>query len=289
MDPGTDLVSALGWLGWLIGVTSGSLHFYLWRRDRKIGPAKEQLFEEALRDRKGQYSESQIRELTKLVGQLENVTKREVPRQARRVFIQNQLDVLSDTVTSSVKQHAQLSQELEHLSGERATIPPEIAQVIESTIVPNSVERSRQQRRLSALVAILLALALFPRGTDYILFEINTLLGDQPYPFGPTNAISYLIGLVVSVFIMFTITGRRFTNTVREHRVSAALASALFLFFWVVSIFYIGLNLAHPFDKSTLDSDVLNVLASISVVLFAVGIRVSQLLFREKGGFLATK
>lgn len=109
MDTGTGVVGALSWLGWLVGLISGGLHIYLWRRDRKIGPAKEQLFEEALRDREGQYNERQIQELTRLMRQLENKTKSDVPRQARRVFIQNQLDVVSDTIMSSVKQHAQLS------------------------------------------------------------------------------------------------------------------------------------------------------------------------------------
>jgi hypothetical protein len=75
MDTGTGIVGALIWLGWLIGIVSGSLYISGWRRDRKIGPAKEQLFEEALRDRTGQYTEGQIQELTRLVGELEDKTK----------------------------------------------------------------------------------------------------------------------------------------------------------------------------------------------------------------------
>ena len=252
MDTGTGVVGALSWLGWLVGLISGGLHIYLWRRDRKIGPAKEQLFEEALRDREGQYNERQIQELTRLMRQLENKTKSDVPRQARRVFIQNQLDVVSDTIMSSVKQHAQLSRELEQLQGERATIPPQIAQMIESTIVPHSLERSRQQRRLSVLVAILLALVFFPQASSYVLFEMSRLMGDQPYPFGPTNTISYFVGLGVSTLIMFTVTGRRFGNVVRDKRVSAAFAAALLLLLWVASVVYIALNLVGRSYASTL-------------------------------------
>jgi hypothetical protein len=200
------------------------------------------------------------------------------------VFIQNQLDVLSDTIISSVQEHAQLSQELEQLQGERATIPPVIAQMIESTIVPRSVERSRQQRRLSVLVAILLALVFFPHASDYTVYVLSRVMGDQLYPFGPTNTIGYLVGLGVSTLIMFTLTGRRFTNVVRENRVPAALAAALLLLLWAAGVVYIALNLVGRSYASTLDPDIV---ASISIILFAGGVRISYLLLKGMRGLLA--
>lgn len=155
--------------------------------------------------------------------------------------------------------------------------------MIESTIVPHSLERSRQQRRLSVLVAILLALVFFPQASSYVLFEMSRLMGDQPYPFGPTNTISYFVGLGVSTLIMFTVTGRRFGNVVRDKRVSAAFAAALLLLLWVASVVYIALNLVGRSYASTLDPDIL---ASISTVLFAGAVRIGYLLFYVKRGLL---
>lgn len=280
MDPGASLIGPLGWVGWVIGVVSGLLQIYLWRRDRRIGPAKEQLFEEALRDREGQYSNAQIQDLKKVLRRLENATRTEVPRQARQVFIENQLETVSDSVSSGVKQYGQLSRELEQLTGCRPRIPAEIEQAIDSSIVSQSVERSRKVLRLYALGIFVLAALAFPGFMDSVVYLPLNLLPDGPYPFGLENTVYYLTGLVIASMVAFTITGPRMQAAIRRNPISAAILCALSLILWASGVVYIGIALASLRTEGAFH--VTGVISVGSVVLFGIGLRISALLMRER-------
>jgi hypothetical protein len=63
------------------------------------------LLEQARRDWKGRYTEEQIEELTEQFKHLERQIRREIPRQARRVFLKDQLDTLANSVTEQYQEY----------------------------------------------------------------------------------------------------------------------------------------------------------------------------------------
>jgi hypothetical protein len=222
-------ISFLGWLGWMVGIVSGTLHVQSWRKDRRLGPAKEQLFEEALRDRKGIYSEEQITELTKLVHDLERSSKTEIPRQARRVFLQSQLEEINDSVATNVKRHQALAEELRQLGEETKSIPQPLADVIDSSIVPPATFRRRQIRRLYFLAALILAGVVVPGPFNYVVDSVRSasesLLGSRFLIFGAENIIAYALGVAIGIFVAFSLPISRLSHAVRRHR-SAIYVSA---------------------------------------------------------------
>ncbi|MEU8126718.1 hypothetical protein AB0B68_05865 [Micromonospora sp. NPDC049049] len=238
-----EVVGIFGWIGWVIGLGAGILQILAFNRDRRLGPAKEQLFEEALRDRKGKYSEEQILELTELVRMLERSARSEIPRQAKRVFLESQLEAIRDTVFTGVKQHQLIVEELNRLDGQSKEIPAQIAAVVETSIVPPAIERHRQQRRLYLVVVVLVVVALFPNAWDYLQEAAVDVLGDQPWPFGPQNTLDFFAGCAISVCIAFALPDawlRRFVRTRRRVVLAVAILG------WSLAtagILYIGLSL----------------------------------------------
>lgn len=80
-------------------------------------------------------------------------TRAEIPRRAREEFVENQLELVNASIMPGVKEYEKLSHELRRLTGQSPQVPPEVARVIESTIVSRRVERSRLQKR-SYVVAL---------------------------------------------------------------------------------------------------------------------------------------
>jgi hypothetical protein len=290
MDP-SHVIGYLGWFGWVVGIVSGTLQIQTWRKDRKLGPAKEQLFEEALRDREGQYSEEQIKELTGLVRQLERVTRTEIPRQARRVFLQSQLEAIKDNVSAETKQHRKIAEELRKLDQEAGSIPSEISEVIDSEILTPAAERHNYQRRLYLVVIALLIATSVPQVSDFLLSGGKSLLGNQPQPFGSANFIDYLAGCAVATALMFTVPIRRILPIIERHRIITAAVGGVAVLVSALLVVIVAGNMNSEIIaeiKGTSSSEVShieeidNLLALASVVVLAVGIRSTAILARGR-------
>ena len=190
----------------------GLVEIYRWRREGRFGPAKEQLFEEALQDRKGQFTKAQIQELTKVVGRLERATREEIPRQARVAFMESQLHDVTSALSDGVRQHQQLSRELKKLTGMATTIPSELSEAIRSTIKPQGRGRLMRRRILVAIIASVLLLALFPTASEFVRSLAESVFaeyyGDDDY-FTPRRTVSFLGAVVAGTLLVVTLAGRR--------------------------------------------------------------------------------
>jgi len=105
----------LNWLGYVVGLVAGLLEFWRFRCDRRADAAYKQLLDEARRDRKAIYTEEQAAKLRDLAHALERSVRKEIPLQARRAFVESQIEATSDTILSSVRQYERLSGELHKL------------------------------------------------------------------------------------------------------------------------------------------------------------------------------
>jgi hypothetical protein len=276
-------IAGLVWLGWGFGAVSFVLQFRSWRRERRIGPATEKLFEEALRDRQGQYSEVQIKELTELVGKLERAARTEVPRHARRVFLESQLEALNESVATGVRQHNAISAELSRLDAESNELPPEIVRAIDSSITPPAAERRRQVRRLYLLAILILAAITVPGPFGFVFDSIvgtsSQFLGADYLIFGSENIISYAIAMTIGMFITFSLPAGKLKSFVRRRRMAAGVVACLLALMGVGLVVYIAVVL----NSDRLTGEYTVGASAASVGLFCIASLILSCLRRSSG------
>jgi hypothetical protein len=189
------------------------------------------------------YSEAQITELTSLVSRLQKSARRDIPRQARRIFVESQIEANRDSLLSAMKQHEILARELSRLSVESESIPADIASVVDSSIVAPAIERHRQVRRLYLVIIVLVVATLFPRILEYIHSVSRDVLGDQPRPFGAENTLDFFGGCIVAICLALVIPERWMRRVYLRRRIGIAVGCSL-LVLGVGGLIYMAASLA---------------------------------------------
>lgn len=187
-DPFVQLVGwTLGAVGWVVGVVSGVMQVRSYFQQQRLEGAYRTLFEQAQRDWEARYTEEQVRDLTSQIEQLQSKITKDVPKEAKRVFLEDQLHALNETIGQSYERYADLSRQL----GERdatSELPLSIRQSIEVAIMPSYLERQRRQHSLYWLTAAIFGLSLmsFFLPFVFVLFDSSLYLtihiGNIEYP-----------------------------------------------------------------------------------------------------------
>lgn len=209
---------------------------------------------------------------------MERSARSEIPRQARRVFLESQLEAVRDTILSGVRQHKLLDEELNRLDGESKQIPAQIAEVVETSIIPPAIERHRQQRRLYLVVVVLVVVALFPNAWDYLRETAVVALGEQPWPFGPRNTLDFLAGCVLSICVAFAVPDAWLRRLVRTSRRAVAIAAILAWLLAIAGVVYIGFSLAS--ERSFYYEIQVGVVAVVSI---GAAVKVASVMRQRRG------
>lgn len=161
-DPTVQLVGwTLGAVGWIVGIVSGFMQVKSYFQQQRMEGAYRTLLEQAQRDWKARYTEEQVRDLTNQIEQLQVKIAKDVPNEARRVFLEDQLHALNEAIGQSYERYVDLSKQL----SERDTasdLPLPIKKSIEAAILPPYLARQRRQRSLYLLTALIFLLSLMP-------------------------------------------------------------------------------------------------------------------------------
>lgn len=193
--------TGLGALGWVVGIVSGWLQFLSWRENRRLGPAKEHLFAEALRDFKGKYTEEQIAELTAIHADLDRRVKNEIPLQARREFLRSQRSAIANSMSDLYQQYQAVDTELQTLTSEEQAPADPIRLAIADQITSPVVRRERRRRRLLVVAFSLALLTQVSSAWEYItqiLYQIT------PHTvFGRDNLLSYVVAALVVIALAY--------------------------------------------------------------------------------------
>lgn len=158
-------VQIIGWtlgaIGWILGIISGIVQLKSYREQKDLENAYRLVFDQAQRDWKGKYTQEQIDDLKSELIRLEQAIRKDVPRQARVVFLEDQLKALEEDIARLYSNHVSLSDELDHY-GRPSNLPAQVTKAIEEKIMPNYLNQQRQQRMVYWLILILLFFTVFP-------------------------------------------------------------------------------------------------------------------------------
>src|SRR5205807_616063 len=142
---GPDWIAILTVGGFLVGVLSVLLAIWYGRKPPKYEHGHEVLLETVERDYQAKYTQDQIKALTSERKHLEEQVARQVPQEARRVFLQSRQAVLSSSIAELYEQYKAVTKELMTLPNAN-DLAPEVRKVIEHELLPEYLTQQRRQR-----------------------------------------------------------------------------------------------------------------------------------------------
>ena len=187
-------VAAIVWIGgaigWVIGLVSGLVQLKSYKDQKKLEKGYISVLEQAKRDWEGKYTEEEIKKLAHELARLQTNIQKDVPNQARKVFLEDQRVTLLDNIGEMYTRYQQISGELEKKE-DSDILPNNIKEAIEYSILPSYVLKQRQQRMVSILILLILGLLVL---TNYSVFA---------WVFG--SVIHYWLGIDLNTFIGFVL------------------------------------------------------------------------------------
>ena len=231
----TPWVQIVGWtlggIGWIIGIVSGLIQLRSYYEQKRLEKGYVSILEQAKRDWEGRYTEEQVNSLTQELTRLQEAIHRDVPQQAKQVFLEEQLQDISGDIGRLYSRYAQLSQGLSE-QGASGVLPSSLREAIEETIMPNYLARQRQQRAIYRLLIVLLVLTLSSTLLPWF-YERIVILG-VPYPPGWI----LLFGLIVLVmgYVLHSLAGHRIAAWAKRPSLFRPLSIGLS---WIVSMFFL--------------------------------------------------
>ena len=189
----------VGWMGWAVGIIALVIQIKSFRDQKKLEKGYINLLEQAKRDWKGKYEEAQLAGLAQELAQLEKKIEKEIPKQARQVFVRDQLETISETIGELYTRHSQLSSELGDKS-DLIRLPINLRQAIETTILPSYLSRQRRQKLIHFLLMAILALVILVN-YSFLIYLLSTGIKIGGFRFH----LGFLLwfGLIISASMWF--------------------------------------------------------------------------------------
>lgn len=191
----------LGAFGWIVGIISGFLQVKSYIDQKKYENAHKIILDQIERDWKGKYTQEQIDSMVKEVKRLEESINRDVPKKARRVFLEDQLSALTENMAQGYTRYNEILVELKPNS---QALPERVQRVIEKEIMPIYLEKQRQQRSILLTGGITVTLFFFVNLRQIFLaykFGIDGLSYSKgaSYPFG--WVLLFVLGTLCFAFL----------------------------------------------------------------------------------------
>lgn len=274
-QPAVQVVGwVLGVMGWIVGVVSGWIEFKSYREQKRMEGAYRSLLEQAQRDWTGRYTEEQVADLTAQFRRLEAQIRREIPQQARRVFLEDQLDALTSSISEQYQQYTSLRQELDQTS-EPDVLAPSIRLSVESEIAPKYLRRQRQQRLIYLFIIVIFITSLFPFITELIYTALYGSARAVGLLVPPDDFFSYLGGVVIAMYVAFTTSTHRLQRLILSRRWGAAFFSIFLLIIWLLTVWLI------VFEPVSVRREWEIIGAILSLLPLSVGVRMLYLILRS--------
>ena len=232
------IVNTLGAIGWIVGLASGWLTWKSYRDQKKLESSYHYILEKAEREWEGTYTKQQIKELKAQFQKLELQIRQEVPKEAKRVFLEEQRDALVSSMGESYQNYLAVSNELQNSSS--GPLHPTLRSAIETRIMPAYVQRQRQQRTLYVLVLGIFLLNLFPFITEYLIRALFSLSIPVLNSFVPTSQlVAYLSGFVLTLFVALSYSDNRAAQLIRKSVFASRALAMILVLLWVVCVVFV--------------------------------------------------
>lgn len=154
----SDPLWILGAIGWVVGIVSGYLQIKGYRQQNKMEQGYIGVLEQAKRDWQGKYTKEQIESMTKELKRLEESINKDVPQKARRVFLEDQLSTLTESIAQGFNRYNEMLVELKSYNKQ---LPEQVEHAIEQEIMPKYLEQQMQQKMLLSILGAFGAFLLF--------------------------------------------------------------------------------------------------------------------------------
>lgn len=191
----------LGAFGWIIGVISGFLQAKSYIDQKKYENAHKIILDQIERDWKGKYTQEQIDSMVKEVKRLEESINRDVPKKARRVFLEDQLSALTENMAQGYNRYNAL---LTELKSDSQALPEQVQRVIEQEIMPTYLERQRQQRSILLTGGIAVTLFFFVSLRQIFLgyeFGVDNFSYSKGVPYPVGWILLFILGTLCFAFV----------------------------------------------------------------------------------------
>jgi hypothetical protein len=196
----SDPLWLLGAFGWIVGIVSGFLQVKSYLGQRKYENAHKMILEQAERDWKGKYTQEQIDSMVQELRRLEASINRDIPRKARRVFLEDQLSSLKDDLVRNYSRYNELVAELS-LVDDR--LPDQIQRTVETSIMPSYIANKRETKQLQWLLITAIFLIVF-LNWDFLvgLIPLDWSIGSYEDAYPMSWMIIYFFFVVIMAFLI---------------------------------------------------------------------------------------
>ena len=265
------IVLILGVIGWIVGLVAGWIQVKSYREGKRINAGYQEILERAKQDWEGRYTQEQVQKLTEQFDQLQDTIKKEVPKQAKRVFLEDQLIALSDRIAQLFLKYNAIATEFSEIS-RPDLLPSSIREEIENTIMPSYLIRQKQHRLTNRLLKSILFVLTVP---FFFIFLANVYEADNFF-------IKDLIFLIVTIILVTFAIGHNYGNKISNQIDQLSLLNGLFVILlgWNISfLFYIYIRyiLFYKFYFPNFTSVIFIVLIYIiSAIPFSISIIITK-------------
>jgi len=254
-------------IGFMLSLTANIIQVWSYFKQKRFEGAYSEAFKKWEKNLKGKYTDQQIKELKKEMMELQEKIASDIPNQARRVFLEEQINSLKDNISQSYALLEKSSKELKNQPRSPA-LPARLQQAIEENIMPSYLEKQRRQEIIYWLVVGSFAFTLI---TVFIQFAI-TPLSNRVEILGTNYPIRWLWQLGMSVLIISLLLfswAKRFVQ-----KSSKVLLSAIIGASWLLSLFSLFFLLLVSTNWATMKSppSALTILATIIFVSIPITI-----------------
>lgn len=272
------IVSLSGWgfglIGCIIGAISAIAQFRSMSSQKKLETAYKAILDQASLDWKGKFTEDQINELTTRFQLMKTQIQIDIPKFARKVVLENQIEELNKSIQSQYEQLNVIKRKIDSDTSVDQ-LDPNIKRAIESEISPKHSPGLKSTRILTLVVIILLMFTLFPYLKNFIVDSVSRMFSVTLGVY-PEYISYYLAGSIIALCVLFMFTPIKIRNNVKEHKLKYFLAGLSLIFFWyllLVEVIYEFIDLSETVD---------NIASIISILPLTIGIWLIYNSFRSR-------
>jgi hypothetical protein len=222
-DGGTETGSPTWWVvvaafGVIISILAGVHYFYSLISRRRIQAAEDRYFETLASQHDAEEAKQDVAAYETLRAQLRDQVDKEVPREARRIFIENRRDQLVNSIGEQFDEYERLGREVAAMP-EANSLDDRVRQVIEARVAPLYRRSQRRERALAFGIGVLVIVSLIPISPGQLIFAYFAVLREPD----EWTVGTILLACSVAVAVLggtLTVLGRRWLARHQAYEIS---------------------------------------------------------------------
>jgi hypothetical protein len=191
----------------ILGAVLAIPPFLDWARGRRKRRALDKLLVSIVDRDDAERARQELQSIETLLTEARESIRRELPNEARRIFLENRRDSLAQSIGEEFSEYLNTTAELEKVGqqpGIPTTLSPTVVESIRESIEPLYTSRRREANRNRAIFAFILILLVAPyqfSPAGIVNNYLDTIFHASRYYLSYSLALTSIAGLVVSTVI----------------------------------------------------------------------------------------